>query len=70
MGIPAEKLALCRQRLTSEGLRLAARALYASVNLRANLGAPIDVHLEAVLAAWTESGAVSDDGVLGHPCAC
>jgi hypothetical protein len=67
LGLSEEILERYRTRLTSEGLRLAARALYISLDLPENYGAPLDRHLSAVVAAWEDSGAVSEDG-LGPPC--
>jgi len=69
LGIPQEKLRACRDRLTSEGIRIAARALYESVNAAENLGAPINVHMAAIISAWRLSGGVSEDDALGPPCA-
>mmetsp|Transcript_31063 Transcript_31063/g.83318 ORF Transcript_31063/g.83318 Transcript_31063/m.83318 type:complete len:341 (-) Transcript_31063:355-1377(-) len=69
LGIAPEKLRACRDRLTSEGVRIAARALYESVNAAENLGAPIFVHMNAIISAWELSGGVSQSGILGTPCA-
>lgn len=69
LGIPPDKLRAYRDRLTSEGVRIAARALYESVNAAENLGAPIIVHMDAIISAWRLDGGVSEDGALGPPCA-